>query len=333
MRLFLLPISTRRTLIYCERAQEALTNGASPAAAKAQPYSERILNKASTTWASWEKAEKGWQKQITVYGNQLFKRIPFEEWGLKSFPPGTRKALLDLDAQPDSPPWECLYPTHFVGLHGGSKANARAVSPGEQTGPVTALLQQLATERQGLHNRRLWTSIALMPVSAPFTLVPVIPNLPFFYLCFRAYSHYRALYGSKFLAHLLGKDRVRATASTRMDKLYTAGLMHGSAEKVKSVADPEDAEVADVVREVQAQVGGEGREEVMLLKTWNGKVIAEEFGLPEMEVEIERAVWQVERAIRKEKEKRGSGGNPAKKGVDEVKETVGEVNSSMGAKR
>nr|POE85402.1 uncharacterized protein c23h3.12c [Quercus suber] len=331
MRLFLLPISTRRTLIYCERVQETIASSSSSTPAKPPPYSERILNKASTTWASWEKAEKGWQKQITVYGNELFKRIPFEEWGLKSFPAGTKKALLELDAPPHAT-WECLYPTHFVGLQGASPQ--RAISPGEQTGPVTALLRQLATERQGLHNRRLWTSIALMPVSAPFTLVPIIPNLPFFYLCFRAYSHYRALYGSKFLAHLLANGRVQATTSTRMDKLYAAGLMHASAENVKVAAEPGDTDVADVVREVQAQVGEKGEgEEVMLLKTWNGKVIAEEFGLPEMEVEIERAVWQVEKAIQAEKDKRGSGKEAAKQEVEEVKETVGEVNSSMEAKR
>lgn len=328
MRIFLLPISTRRTLIYCERAKEVLASTTTPPTQ--QPYSDRILNKASSTWASWEKAEKGWQKQITVYGNQLFKRIPFEEWGLKSFPAGTTKKLLELDSQQSNEKWECLYPTHFIGLHGAK----RQISPGSQPGVVKALLERLATERQGLHNRRLWTSIALMPVSAPFTIVPVIPNLPFFYLCFRAYSHYRALYGSKFLAHLLAKDRVQATASSRMDGLYAAGLLHPSAEKVKQEADPGDAEVQSVVSEVQEQTGPtENGEEIMLLKTWNGKVIAEDFGLPEMEVEIERAVWQVEKAIKADKEKKTGAKGPVKQEVEEVKEAIGEVNSSMQNKR
>jgi len=38
-------------------------------------------------------------------------------------------------------------------------------------------------------------------------------------------------------------------------------------------------------------------EEVMLLKKWNGKLLAERLELPEMEVEIERAVEQVEKDI------------------------------------
>lgn len=40
----------------------------------------------------------------------------------------------------------------------------------------------------------------------------------------------------------------------------------------------------------------------MLLQGWNGKLLAEEFKLPEMEVEIERAVEQVEAAISKAEE-------------------------------
>lgn len=40
-------------------------------------------------------------------------------------------------------------------------------------------------------------------------------------------------------------------------------------------------------------------QEVMLLRGWNGKLIAERLGLPGLEVEIERAVEQVENSIGK----------------------------------
>jgi len=93
MRIFLLPISTRRTLIYCERVQQQLNGGPKAAAAatatadaNANTYSiasitDKIVNKANKTWAEWENAEKGWKKKLTVYGNEyVFSRIPFEEW-------------------------------------------------------------------------------------------------------------------------------------------------------------------------------------------------------------------------------------------------------------
>lgn len=140
MRLFLLPISTRRTLIYCEKA----TSGTP------QSLSDRIINKASTTWTGWEKAESGWQKQLTRYGNQLFRRIPFEEWGLKTLPP------LSQQTSTNPSQLKVLYPSLFM-----------------QTSKVPVTLDQIATERQGFHRKKLIWSVVAMPFSIPFALVPM----------------------------------------------------------------------------------------------------------------------------------------------------------------
>jgi hypothetical protein len=71
----------------------------------------------------------------------------------------------------------------------------------------------------------------------------------------------------------------------------------------------------------------------MLLQRWNGKLLAEEFKLPEMEVEIERAVEQVGAAISKaeDAENEKAKADPAEldeKAADvkvKVAETVDEV--------
>ncbi|KAK4553705.1 hypothetical protein LTR86_009203 [Recurvomyces mirabilis] len=298
MRIFLLPISTRRTLIYCERIQESLQKPG-----QKQPVSERILNRVSTTWAGWEKAEKGWQKKTTVYANYLFSRIPYEEWGLKSFPPATKKKLEEVDAGKHEV--ECLYPGAFV-----------------KSGRVSELLQKLATERQAFHRRAFWTNVALMPISAPFTLVPIIPNLPFFWLCFRAYSHYRALYGGKFLEHVLQKNLVKTTDSRLMDELYATGLQHPTREASREATKPSAEEIEVVVKDVETKAGSEGSEgkEIMLLQRWNGKLIAEDFKLAEMEIEIERAVEQVEKVLYGEKKKLDEGRIEEKTKYDIVSE-------------
>lgn len=148
MRLFLLPVSTRRTLIYCERVPHTPTPGAK------QPIADRILDKSSEVWTSWEKAEKGWQKKVTEYGNALFRRIPFEEWGLKTIPPATQKRIEDVDA--GKLKFECLYPGAFL------KADR-----------VPEVLRRIALDRQALHRKKLWSSLAWMPVTIPFTVVPV----------------------------------------------------------------------------------------------------------------------------------------------------------------
>lgn len=163
MRLFLLPVSARRTLIYCEKVNVG----------DKLSYTDRAVNKASSTWASWEKAEKGWQKKLTVYGNEVFRRIPFEEWGLKTLP-AKSKATLE-----KAGPTSVLYPGSFL-------------DPKRAPG----VLKAIALERQGFHKSKLIWSIIAMPFTAPVALIPVIPNIPFLYLVFRAWSHYKGKFVS-----------------------------------------------------------------------------------------------------------------------------------------
>ena len=56
-------------------------------------------------------------------------------------------------------------------------------------------------------------------------------------------------------------------------------------------------EQADQVAAVVHKQTNDETQDVMVLQRWNGKLIAEQFDLPDMEVEIERAVEQVEKSI------------------------------------
>lgn len=60
---------------------------------------------------------------------------------------------------------------------------------------------------------------------------------------------------------------------------------------------PTEEQINSVSDLVQQQTK-DGTEDVMVLQKWNGKLIAERFELPEMEIEIERAVEQVEQYIK-----------------------------------
>ena len=83
--------------------------------------------------------------------------------------------------------------------------------------------------------------------------------------------------------------------------MYTAGLLHPTRAESRAAARPTPEETKQVTATVEAQTHG-GKEDVMVLQRWNGKLIAERFKLPEMEVEIERAVEQVEKAIKAKEE-------------------------------
>lgn len=147
MRLFLLPISTRQPLIYCERIVPQHPAGTKP------KFADRFLTTAATQWAAWESKPSSWQKQVTVYGRQLLQRIPYQEWGLKSIPPANAKRLRALDSEPRL---TCLYPARFL-----------------DSDKVQTVLKQLAVDRQSFHRRRMWQSAAVAPLMLPFALIPM----------------------------------------------------------------------------------------------------------------------------------------------------------------
>jgi hypothetical protein len=146
MRLFLLPISTRRTLIYAQRLKVTTK--------EKQSWIEYGTTKANNLWASWEKKESGWQKKLVDYGNQALKRIPYEEWGLKSIPPLSARRKADELAGKETV--EVNFPPTLM-----------------PEGTVTEVLRKLGTERQSLHKQRMIWSFVGMPLVAPFALIPM----------------------------------------------------------------------------------------------------------------------------------------------------------------
>jgi hypothetical protein len=146
MRLFLLPVSTRRTLIYCKRLD--VTN------AQSSSWLDKGTTKAANIWAGWEQKESGWQKKVVDYGNQALKRIPYEEWGLKSIPALSTQKQSEESSGKDKV--EVVFPPSLI--------------PEES---VLDVLKTLSTERQALHRKWLIGSFIGMPISAPVALIPM----------------------------------------------------------------------------------------------------------------------------------------------------------------
>lgn len=146
MRLFLIPISTRRALIYARPLRRDR--------AKEPSLLDRVTSKVAKTWASWEEAEKGWKKHLVHWGNRMQQRIPYEEWGLKSIP--SLNAQRRLDDQYGSHKIDVFFPGNSVRLS-----------------RIPSLLGAIATDRQELHRKKMWWSFAAAPITAPLGLIPM----------------------------------------------------------------------------------------------------------------------------------------------------------------
>lgn len=98
-----------------------------------------------------------------------------------------------------------------------------------------------------------------------------IPNLPFFYLVYRAWSHYRAIAGGKHVQWLIDNELLYSVPSKTLDDLYA---LH---------APP--AEEPD-------------NKERTLLTQKEVQTFSKTLDMPALEVELERAIWQVEQSLK-----------------------------------
>ena len=110
-----------------------------------------------------------------------------------------------------------------------------------------------------------------------------------------------ALRGSQHLDFLSENNLFTHRPSPVLDEMYTRGLMQPGRQDARDAPTPSREQCREVARIVRGQTN-DGAEDVMLLQKWNGKLLAERFKLPEMELEIERAVEQVEGSIKAKEE-------------------------------
>lgn len=129
-------------------------------------------NKMNKAWSGLEQAPEGsFKNKIHGLGLKLLSRVKPTEIFLKSIP----KQLTGV---------EVVFP---------SSLNARL---------VRRRLRHIAMRGTIVHKNYFYGSVTLLPVTSAFAVLP-LPNVPFFWMLFRTYSHWRALNGSEKLLELV----------------------------------------------------------------------------------------------------------------------------------
>ncbi|KAA8541567.1 hypothetical protein F0562_022719 [Nyssa sinensis] len=143
-----------------------------PADSNAQLLVDFVSNKMNRGWAGLEKAPAGsFKNKLYGLGLRLLARVKPSEIFLKSISKEFTKV-------------EVTYP---------SSLNARL---------VRRRLRHIALRGTIIHKKYFYGSVSLLPLTAAFSVLP-LPNIPFFWILFRTYSHWRALKGSERLLQLV----------------------------------------------------------------------------------------------------------------------------------
>ncbi|XP_042384037.1 uncharacterized protein LOC121976099 [Zingiber officinale] len=168
------------------------SDGGRSAQARAEFVVDFIADKMNRAWIGLEKAPAGTLKsRLHSLGSRLLSGVKPSEIFLKSVSKDIKQV-------------EVTYPANL---------NPRF---------VRRRLRHIAMRGCAVHRRFLYGSIALLPAISVFSILP-LPNVPFFWVLFRAYSHWRALKGSERLM-LLVSDNSKSWSSLNSTK---KGSGHG----------------------------------------------------------------------------------------------------------
>lgn len=118
-----------------------------------------------------------------------------------------------------------------------------------------------------------------------------IPNIPFFYLVYRAWSNWKAIAGGKHVQWLIENKLLVSKPSESLDKLYT-----NSPKK-----EPEGFETP-------------------LFSHDEIRGFSETLDMPDLETELDRAVWQIETAQQKERDAKKANEPKTEEKSDEKKD-------------
>lgn len=179
-----------------------ITSNGRPAPEKAEIVMDFVAEKMNRAWIGLEKAPAGTLKsKIHSLGLRLLSRLKPSEIFLKSVSKDVTKV-------------EITYPASL---------NPRL---------VRRRLRHIAMRGSAIHRKHFYGSVSLLPITTAFSVLP-LPNIPFFWILFRAYSHWRALKGSERLL-LLISDCSRSWSSLIDNK-------NGNVSMSDSKRTPEDA--------------------------------------------------------------------------------------------
>ncbi|KAL2243138.1 UNVERIFIED_CONTAM: 26S proteasome regulatory subunit 7A [Sesamum indicum] len=138
-------------------------------------------------WSNLEKAPQGtFKNKIHGLGLKLLSRVRPSEIFFRSIP----KEIDRVDI---------VYP---------SSLNPRL---------VRRRLRHIAFRGSIIHKKYFYGSAVLLPLTSVFMFLP-LPNIPFFWILFRTYSHWRASQGSEKLLHLVSDASSRPEQSIEMAK-------------------------------------------------------------------------------------------------------------------
>ncbi|KAF9310883.1 hypothetical protein BG003_008008 [Podila horticola] len=163
-------------------------------------YLNRATNFASKKWEGLGQAPPdSMKRKLYGAGSKMLEKIEHQEVFLKGIP--AKEDIPDSTAKTMVP---IVYPSAL------------------KEAQVRAEFATFIEQRVPYHRKYMILSTLCIPVTSLFTIVPLVPNIPFFYNVFRLWSHWKAYNGAKHLDFHVKNGSIHYQASD----VLNLGLQH-----------------------------------------------------------------------------------------------------------
>lgn len=220
---YALPLTTKKTFIHCKYNDSIFPNGK-------KTLENKIIDKATNMWKSFSTSNSSINKKVVHWINKILSNIPWFETCLMSIPSQkfiTRKLKQDDEERNEGNDKENeLFVTHDEILEKQLKSHDLEMFsyyyPNKLTNIEVMLdtLKPVFKSQYELHKKGILRDLLLMPLTIPFVLVPLLPNIPGFYLLYRIYCHIKVISSLKYMIILLKDGHLEYEPVDLLSEIY-----------------------------------------------------------------------------------------------------------------
>ncbi|KAK5963962.1 Mrx19p PWA37_004302 [Arxiozyma heterogenica] len=208
VKLIAIPITKNKTYIYFKHLDHFINRRS-----KLIQLEQNVVAKCSTLWEKMKKSPKRINTKIVTFINQYMNQIPWQEESLRSIPGEhyimkrikvgksgelkarpiikmvTTRQYKKANPLPEAIPIAVYYPTKII-----------------EKSRLILQLNELSKWGLRYHLKEIYKCLILLPLTIPLALIPIVPNIPGFYLLYRIYCNIKAYLGAKHLQQILKDD-------------------------------------------------------------------------------------------------------------------------------
>ncbi|QHS72061.1 Mrx19p SPAR_D00600 [Saccharomyces paradoxus] len=204
VKVTVIPITDKESFVYYKHSDN-LFNSQS----RILKTEKWIVEKSVKLWRKLKKSPKSYNKKIVSMVQSLLNSTPWSENSLLTIP-SESYILKRIKGETDkAQEIRLTLKDYTVKAEKVDTQPLHVYYPSGISNPEDCLKQMKKLYQEGLAYHKKWTLYCLLglPLTIPLILIPLIPNVPGFYLSYRAYVNIKAYLGAKHLKSLLESSK------------------------------------------------------------------------------------------------------------------------------